>query len=587
MLKNKSKLLPVFAVSLLLWGCASKKDEAPNIWTSTETIYSAKLIGDSEVALNSNGNVVLVWQEQQTEIRDDTATDAAHTFEGTVAAGDSHAKSHTHKFLYTKTSVKARIYDADSESWKTESTLKAGYWEKTKSGQLDVEDAADESKTVFDQNLNNVFPGDAAVAINGKGDVFVAWVQLAESATLAGDASTDHIMSVSRYSASGDSWSAPEVIATGTVVVQNKLALSLNDSNVAQLVWLGRDENGSVINAYQNTYDGTSWSAASMISDGNGSVKDIQLVMRNQSSGVALWTQHNAKNSAADANTCDQAQFNKTPKNLYANWFNASGWHTTPAMVNNGLGEVMNFSVASNQTGVTWASWSQTDNSAYPCVTDGSNSQTYKVSDVTTIWAGEFSGDIDADLSTGSWSAATNIQPDIASTAAVESALPSDDASIAVDSAGNVLVAWTEKGDATVNPELRKDSIIRANLYTKSSATWLTESFIVSDTAYFTARQPIEKTVPNDHVAPQVVSTGQNQFVLTWQYWTDSRDSSGYQLYSVDYNASNKKLSAISQVSEIATPVITQAQLYSKTGDVQLFWSQETDSEIKLNKSLK
>jgi len=94
--------------------------------------------------------------------------------------------------------------------------------------------------------------------------------------------------------------------------VQNNLDVSLNDSNVAHLVWLGRDELSFKVNAHQNIFDGTAWSASAQLSDGNGTVRDIKLISRNQTSGVAVWSQYETKTAAAD---CSDSTF-KTPLNL-------------------------------------------------------------------------------------------------------------------------------------------------------------------------------------------------------------------------------------------------------------------------------
>jgi len=563
-----------------IWGCASNTEEDGHIWGSTDNIYSAASISSSKAMVSGNGDIVIVWQEQETEVRDDTLKDAAHLFPNTSLA----PHTHKHKFLYTRTNVNARRYNSSADSWGNVKALTTGFWQKTKSGTVENADVGDESKIVYTENIDSTFVGDIAVAMNATGDAVAAWVQLAEGG-VTGDAGAGYNLFVYQYNSSTSSWSSP-LSLTDTVVVQNALDVSLSDNNVAQLVWLGRGSNGKV-NAYQNTYDGSTWSSNTQISDGNGTVRDITLVLRNQTSGVAVWTQY-LDNAASTVDVCGQTNFNSTPLSLYGNWFNATGWHTTPLRFNDGAGEVNDFSLASNKNGDVWISWAQTSNVAYACQAGLATNQ-YLVSDVSLISVSRFEGDIDADgLAAGTWSTAQNVQPDIEVTTLVdESALASVDSSIAVDTGGNVVVAWVEKGDAKATPSQRKDSLIRANTYSKTSGSWLMESFIVSDVAKFESSQLIEKTVPNDHIAPKVVSTGLNQFTISWQYWSVSQAASGYQVFSVDYNAETNNSAAMKTVSDVVSPTVTQMDVFSVGDSVQMLWSQETDSGVRLLKSLK
>ncbi|MDH3326791.1 MAG: hypothetical protein OEM38_08770 [Gammaproteobacteria bacterium] len=538
-------------LSALLFGCTSKTDDEENIWASTGDIYSAGSITDSKAAISSNGDIVVVWQEQQTQVVDDDKTSL-----GIAASTDDHTSGaydppHFHKLLQSKTIIYAKKYTASSNSWGVDSKLKEGYLEQTKAGILAVSDAADTSKTVFDQNLNNIFVGDVAVSINDIGDVFVAWVQLGElidptkTPQNTGNANGENNLFVSRYNSASATWSAPDVIVTGAVAVQNKVGLILNDNNIAELVWLGRDDLSGVVNVYQNTYDGSAWLSPTMISDGLSTVRDIKLVQRNQTSGIALWSQHN-KTALSSA---------ETQLSLYSNWYSSSIWQTS-SLVSNGEGEVLDFSVAVNASGNIWTSWTQTN---------GSN-----LNKRGTIWASEFT-------STDSWSAAENIY----------FSLDSNDTSVAVDSAGNVVVAWVETGDGAVAPRFRKNAIIRANAYSVTTGNWLASSFIVSDTAAFATAQPIEKTIPNDHVAPKVVSTALNQFTISWQYWSVSQDASGYKLFSIDYDAAANVSSTLQTVSKSLSPVVNQMEMFAVDGGVQILWSQETGSGVSLKKSVK
>jgi len=650
--KNKSihGITVLFTCSILctlLWSCASD-DKVDTGWASTDDIYSAASITSSKATISANGDVVIVWQEQETQVRDDLEKDLAHTFPGTVAALDSHANIHKHKLLFSRTSIKTKRYDASAESWSSDKLLQLGYWEKSKSGIVDVDDEADESKIIYEENIDNTFIGSSAVAMNRQGDAAVAWIQLDESdiAEKAGDANTDHILFASLYTAASDSWSAPHAVSTaitinnsstqdigltsasvtanasasGNVTVKNNLSMSLNDNKVAQLVWLGRaaksdfdissithnavvnnsaevyteddlalaksagydvietafnaevtNKINDKVNAYQSTFDGSTSSSVTMISDGSSSVSDIKLIQRNQTSGVAVWMQNNALAQGAT----------QTQKGLYSNWYNSVGWNATAVLINNGIGEVQDFSVVSNSGEQIWSSWSQT-NLAYPSLSD-TLSTAYDVDQISTIWVNDFVGDIDTDITSGDWAsnAAVNIQ------SSAETTLASHDTAIAMDSSGNMVVVWEEKRIADVNPTDRKDAIVRANVYLSATASWLTESFIVSNTDYFAANQPIEKTIPNDHIAPSVVSTGINKFTISWQYRNVSREQSGYQLVSIDYDASTKTSSAVSIVSETFSPVVNQMDMLAIDEDVQIIWSQASNSGVRLKQSVK
>ncbi|MDH5257398.1 MAG: hypothetical protein OEX07_05305, partial [Gammaproteobacteria bacterium] len=194
----KNKLIHVVAVlfvSNLLWGCSSKDDEDASVWASTDAIYSAASITDSRATISSNGDIVLVWQEQETEERADTDKDAIFP-------------SETHKVLYSKTSVNVKYYDSASGSWSSDKQLRVGHWEKLKSGIVDG------AETVFQENINNTFIGNSVVAINSNGDAVVAWVQLGESADVVDDAGSDHLLFVSSYTAADSSWRVPLALST-------------------------------------------------------------------------------------------------------------------------------------------------------------------------------------------------------------------------------------------------------------------------------------------------------------------------------------------------------------------------------------
>jgi len=580
MFKNKTiHGFTFLLVGVFLWGCAPDKAKEGNAWDSTDKIYSSASITSSKASIGASGDIVIVWQEQETQVRNDTVKDAAHTFAGTAAAIDTHANLHAHKLLYSRTTVNARSYDSSLARWRDTVSLKTGYWEKIKSGTQNI----GETEITYEENINNIFIGDLATAVNNNGDAVVAWVQLGES-DVAGDASAAHNLFVYHFNAANNTWSAASIV-TGELVVQNALDVSLNDSNIAHLVWLGRDKQTLKVNAYQNIFDGSDWSSTVMLSDGQSSVKDITLVSRNQSSGVAVWSQLDKVN-VSGLDVCDQTGFNSTPLNLVGNWFNATGWNATPAIISDRTGDVKDFSLASNGAGSVWVSWAQTSNANYVCGENLSASQ-YTVTDVSTIKVSQLTNDIDADLSSGVWTAAENIQTDIASTTVDESLLDSAQPSTAIDTDGNVVVAWVEVLDAETAPTNRKDSIIRANTYSDANGSWLTESFIVSDTARFLAIQPFEKTIPNNHVAPKVVATAASRFTISWQYWSVSAAASGYQLFSVDYDVNTNTSSALKTISESVSPVVKQMDVFSVNGNVQMFWSQESDVGTNLNKSIK
>jgi len=209
---NTTRGLTVLFFSSLLWGCASDDAEEENIWSSTDNIYSAASISSSKASIGTNGDIVIVWQEQETEVRDDTVKDTAHTFVGTPAAPDSHATEHVHKLLYTRTTVNVKTYDSSAGSWRATIALNTGFWEKSKSGLVDLDDATDESKIVYEENSNITFVGDFAASTNYYGDAVVAWVQLGESTVTTGDANTSHNLFAYVYNAASNSLSTRSIV---------------------------------------------------------------------------------------------------------------------------------------------------------------------------------------------------------------------------------------------------------------------------------------------------------------------------------------------------------------------------------------
>ena len=71
-------LLACTVVSTLLWSCASDDDEEANVWASTDNVYSSASITSSKATVSSDGDVAIIWQEQETEVRDNDAKGTGH-----------------------------------------------------------------------------------------------------------------------------------------------------------------------------------------------------------------------------------------------------------------------------------------------------------------------------------------------------------------------------------------------------------------------------------------------------------------------------------------------------------------------------
>jgi len=538
---KENKFVHIFAtllVALSMISCAENEDDSVNnTWASTKTIYSASGKLSNKSVVNENGNIILVWVEEETEVRADTEKDTSHTFAGTPAAGDSHADIHNHMNLYSRPIFRAMNYDHSANSWSSANDIATGYWQKSKSGYLNKEDAGDNSKIIYDEKFD-VFSGNFSVSVNASGSAVFAWIQQSESSNSTGDSGAGFELKYATFSSTNNTWGTPETItlANNTTLI-NEVASTIDTDGKFRLVWTARenagDGTGAKKNLYSISYDGSAMSIATLLSDGANNVTNIKLTRRDASTGVVTWLQ------PYDDGT-------RIRMNLYSLWYSGDSWHSTPSIIGVNTSQINHYQVASNDNAAVWLAASQSD----------------AIGESSSVMAMyEFSGDINSDLTLGSWGTATNIQ-------AGGSLTGLSKASVSIDSSANVVVAWLES-----------NTNIRANSYSKSDDTWKNSSFAVTSAKIQEDIVSMGNDVPSSFSDPVVEALSSDTFLIAWHNWQIGKNKSGEQIYSLEYQLSLDNLSKLRKVNTSLEPGLVSRKILSSQSEGQILWS-ATNSDM-------
>jgi len=556
---------------LVLYACSS--DDNSSLWTSPQVLVSTSDITLSKSSTNNNGDVVVIWQQTEQDERVDQATQDAHdasipyaetdpiSAARTITLDDGTAvlydntnlehrtiakqfdyadhSTHSHVDLYTRTNILAKTFSASSSTWSADVTLQTGFWIKNQSAErIDVKNPEQQLKIT--DNFAERHNSHLISAKNDSGDAIAAWIQFVESSDASGEASSSYEILVSHFSKSANTWSEIERVAFANVLKVEDLSVSLADDGSSQLLWLARDVTANRTNLYASTYDATgkTWSSESLVSDGLTDVSLApKLTMFDAQSGVVIWGQINP---AASANGLE------SQINLYANWYNASGWFTTPALVSDGLGDVSDYGISTNNQGGVWAYWVQ--NKASSASDSNSIRQTF------AAWVSQFNGDISADLNNGAWTNRSTIQGDDSATAEDDSLQTPSQLSLAVDGAGNVIATWIQA--LALDTADSKNTIwnnatrhnVWFNIYKISHASTDGDGNSIAVDEWLGAKL-LDENSQFSNAMPVVIATSNNQFSIVWKRWTSSSQQSGDTLFSKDYDVSTETLSTVTAVN--------------------------------------
>jgi len=554
--------------SIFFLQACSDSDEAASPWQESTTLKETSNISASKVTSNNDGDLIILWEEKETERRtDQTLTDLHNTYSG--------HETHTHVDVYQRTNVFARSYSANTGVWQAEVNLQSGYWRKIQAGQL-YNDSQNTEKFKLTDNIASAFTTHATISSNSNGDAIAAWIQLDESSD--GNAASSYGISVSHFTSSSGSWSSIESVTTSEALVLSDLNVSLAEDGTGQLLWLARDMNPdltlnppkkSVIKVYASNYVNASWSAETKLTEGSGA-KSVQVKMFSSDSGVAVWAQENInatsvyQGSGTDPCIADVTLCNSTQLNLYGQWFDSTGWQDSAALINEAIGEVGDFVLASNSSGV-WLMWQQNADHLTNSV-DSNNNTIYprSISETSQILVSQF------DITTHSWNEPFELQSDDANTTKDESAQHATQPDLAIDDQGNVMAVWIQQVVYDIEGDDKAligkwNNNIRQSIWVNTfvNNAWLGATLLDSDERF-------------SNSSPKVIASADNNFTAAWLQWSSVNQSYGYSLYSLDYDVSTS-IASDRQVINSNADLIKDFYL-AKDGNnqVQIIWTGES-----------
>jgi len=612
----------VFVFSLQ--ACSDSKSGLVNPWQTPVTLKSDSEINASTAISNDNGDLIIVWQEHETEERVNQALTDAHdpdipyattdlissgrevpSGSGVVydSSDDSHRsiakqedygdhESHTHLNILQRTNIKARVYDSAAATWQTETALQTGFWATIQSGER-YTDEAGATQVRITGNVGQGLKSHSAVTSNSGGDGIAVWIQHEESTTTTGDAASTYMINVSHYTATSNSWSTIETVSINQNLVLSDLSVTMDDTGKAQLLWLARSSTNNISNVYASAYDGSTWAAEQLLSDGNSGAKAVQVAMFSAGSGVAIWAQENTNGTSVfqgtDTDPCiaTPALCKSTQTNLFGQWFDATGWQSPAVVISNALGQVNKFQLVSNNNNKVWAVWDQKPdyltqsqdplgNTIYPKEL-AANSQ---------IWASQF----DTSANAHTWSASVQLQADDVSTTTVdESAQHAAVAQASLDSVGNMMVVWAQKAvfsssdaeNTKWNNSVRQtvwynifkidNTSVDGNGNTVTNDEWLGGKLLDGDERF-------------SHETPKVISISENNFTAVWKRWSSLSQPFGHQLLSANYSADSNSIADIFEINTSADQINDFYLAKEPTKGVQVIW---TGDSVALRQSTK
>jgi len=589
--------------SLSLLQACSESDGDNNPWSSPSQVFSGSNITSSKVSSNNRGDIVLIWEETEEQVRIDQALTDAHdasipyaedaaispdrdmdphpdVFEAYDSSNPDHradAKmadygghdTHVHVDIYSRLNVKTRVYSASRGSWLESVTLQTGFWQRTQKGNRPLEDSSNEQITVTD-NVSSLPNTHISSASSSSGNGVVAWIQVRES-LVAGDAGDEYDIYTAQYSAANTSWTAPEILSLSSVSEKpslKDLALSLDANDNVQLLWIARHSDSSnSTHVYQAEYDKATgvWSGSTLLSDSSTSADSVKIVMFDDDSGVAVWSSVNesAKSTyveqdgegdlcIATPTICDGTQ-----TNLYANWFDEDGWQATPALISDALGDVGEFDISSNDAGAVWVAWEQHDAFVTRSIIDGVERFVNSVATNAKINVSQF------DVAANTWSATASVHQFAADGSYENNKQPS----IAIDSSGAVMVAWSQDTFFDFGDD---DSSKWNN--SQREAIWMN----VFKTDWQGAQQ-LAADERFSFVKPKVAAVEEDKFSVVWRGWSVSNGQSGHQLFSLDYTAATNSFSQRYTVNSRAG-IIEDVFLFNTVNRLKLIWLSDQDS---------
>lgn len=519
-------LLWAAAAAVMLLPACNNNDGTGSQWLSAETVSSA---GASSPRLTAyaNGDLMAVWQGVATEERPATGTDTA---------------------IYARSDIWARRYDAATQAWGTAVTLQTGDWVRTVRIDRDA-NGVETSREVVGA------PAETRPRLvgDGAGNALAAWQQLTQVTVDAATGMTRPVTQVwaSRYDAASASWQtaarldqalathAGAGVAVGDPVAAKEPDLGIDSSGNIIAVWLqwnDADSNGdgnydNVFNVYTARYSGGAWGTPEILSERHLPAADVRLAM-NANSGVhrnamAAWRQWDtpagqyhiyARRYAYGGQLWETAvEVSDGLRQLEAGESN-DPFTTLPP---NGGAEAP--AVAIDETGDAIVAWLQWDSTGSTTAAPKHNRHVY----INRYNAG------------GGWSGKRRVSD---TTVATDRVVTAAQPSIAVDAAGNAIVAWHQATQTfTVipvdsNQDGTPESYRSENNSGDSSAAAIWAVRFDGVATQWASAGVLAATAPLDAVEPRVTTLGENTFLLAWRGRGSPLEHSVYNAYSRLYS---------------------------------------------------
>jgi len=256
-----------------------------------------------------------------------------------------------------------------------------------------------------------------SVAANASGDAVVVWEEREFTGANCTGGITGNEIWASRYSAASNAWSTAVRVSAdappNSTLFAFEPAVTLDAAGRAMAIWI-QDDTVSPISVWFSRFDGTSWSAPALLSNGTRNTNEPTLAIDGSGNVIAVWSQN--------TNQPDPSQSGGGPQipNMWSARFDATaGSWSTPGLI--GSADLTGFDgterprLAVNAGGAAVAAWEETR------------------SGITSIVA--------ARLTSGTWSAPVPLE----TTNDQQASFPA----AAIDVNGNAQVVWVQKIDST------------------------------------------------------------------------------------------------------------------------------------------
>jgi hypothetical protein len=276
---------------------------------------------DPQVALDSSGNAIAVWQQNDGAINNIYANRFNGTDWGTAElietgdagnagtpqiAVDSNGNAIAVWVQYDGANINIYANRFNGTGWGTAELIETG-------------------------DAGNAF--DPQVALDSSGNAIAVWQQ--------NDGAINNIYA-NRFN--GTDWGTAELIETNTGYAGTpQIAVDSNGHAIA--VWSQRNDPNNNVSIYANRFNGTDWGTAELIETGDaGNTGTPQVAVDSNGNAIAVWEQYDGANN-----------------NIYANRFNGTGWGTAELIETGDSGNAFDPQVALDSSGNAIAVWQQND----------------------------------------------------------------------------------------------------------------------------------------------------------------------------------------------------------------------------------